>query len=263
MLQKVNNLEEKLELRIKRYYHVLQTNYDNRISKARDSVYAHSKYIEDMKYYVYDFVADEDFATYREIIYILDDAYKCGNSIKLAIYSLYTELNTPHDEYVEVIYNHKETWIKNPNPSSIINTKYHSFSTEAFLNLFAKHKAFMRFWNFLIAEKKQLKEERLLPENAKDAEKEKLSFTTARQAMFIKLILDALGVKNIDKSKIAYAARFLTGKNDSNMYDKIRNTYALSDNYTEKDLRFVRDILEDLKLYDIVDIITKEIRYSS
>lgn len=84
--------------------------------------------------------------------------------------------------------------------------------------------------------------------------------TTARQVLVIHYLLKFAQVRNIDAAVIARLVRFLTGKNEKNIYDAVRSPLASkTGNFRVKDLRAIRPIFDELGLSEIVKMIDNEI----
>lgn len=252
-------LDHKLDKQIERFYGLLLGMYNRKMNRARDHSYVRIKYMKSFKKILVEKIRENDYWDYFEIMEILTDSYKIGTPINKAIKIVRKAIWTPNDLEIEIVYNHKNTIITNPNPTPRTPTKYHQYLDSEILWLFAKHIAYFKFLSFLHNEIRIDKGE--LQADVQVEEKNKNEFTTNRQVLFMHFIFVALGVQNIDKSKQRNAIQFLTNKNDSNIYDRIRNPYSYSNQRIREDLRYIRNLFEDLQLSEIVTKINKEINY--
>lgn len=90
-------------------------------------------------------------------------------------------------------------------------------------------------------------------------------FTTARQVLAVHYLLLAAGMRQngIDKSNEARLIEFLTGKNYRNIYDRVREPLKLSDKEAEKDLKYIKPYFEKLGLFNVIELIEKELKFTA
>lgn len=259
MNAKTKQIDHNLDMQIERFYDLLLGMYNQKIKRARDKAYVRKKYVDFFKKSYVIRVKEADFYDYSEIIDILDDAYKTGSSMDNALMFVRRIIWIPLDEEIEIMYNHKNTIITNPIPTPRSITKYHQYSKSELLWLFARHKAYCKFILFLFTEIKIDKGELVPIESNKD--EKNTEHTTIRQVLFMKYVFEALGVHNTDKTIQRNIIKFLTNKNDDNIYERLRNPYSFSNVKNRDNLRFIRPYFEDLRLKSVVDKINKEINY--
>ena len=84
-------------------------------------------------------------------------------------------------------------------------------------------------------------------------------FTMNRQVMAMYFLLKYIKIENVDNTNKAKFIEFLTQKNYSNIYRKIRNPFEGNLKWMIKDLNYIRKFFENLKLSEVVKMIDKKI----
>ena len=86
-----------------------------------------------------------------------------------------------------------------------------------------------------------------------DKSKRNPEFTTNRQVIALSYLLKHLQVKNVDKTVQANFIEFLTGRNNKDIYDKVRNLDTTIYNKGGEDARYVKGWFEKLGLVEIAN----------
>ncbi len=131
--------------------------------------------------------------------------------------------------------------------------------------LYVQHKAYENFLEFIESQALQfsqtnqnadaIKQEKDLPSKYDE-------FTTTRQVLAMHYLLKYCQVRNVDESVKARFIHFLTSKNYSKIYDRIRNPLEGSSKRMKQDLKYVQAYFEELEMTEIVKMITNEIAQS-
>jgi len=109
-----------------------------------------------------------------------------------------------------------------------------------------------------LREFKDLEVPNLITKKPKEENPKNKEFTTTRQVLAIRYLLDYCQVKNIDQTEIARFIEFLTGKNYKDIYDKTRDK-TLQYIKNGDDARFVQNYFRRLGLRKIAEDIENEL----
>jgi len=142
---------------------------------------------------------------------------------------------------------------------------FDTYSDKDIVWLFVQHKAYENFLEFIASQVLLYSKQGQSTESAiieKDIPGKYDDFTTIRQVLAIHYLLKYCQVRNIDEAVKARFIHFLTSKNYSKIYERIRNPLEGSTKRMKQDLTYVRKYFEELEMTEIVKMITNEIAQS-
>lgn len=266
-------LEEKTEEKYSKYIE----DFSSTIDKARDKYYAFNSFKKKAaNEHAYFTIQHEHF---DDVMEQLEARYKLGDSFKDSIIHLHKyfdevglirsiaeekKMNIPDDilenlsffqPFIELkkLDNQKLAAKKGQKePETYSNWK--TFSDIELLDIYAQHKAFNMFMEYLEENKlinpSEIKEDFIVSKNKEH--------TTARQVAAMLFIFKCLNVKSGHIRPKAEFIHFLTGKSFDNISKRISNPYNITDDAFKKDMRYVKDYFKNLGLDNIVALMNKE-----
>jgi len=262
------NLDTLMQQQMKRLYNRLQNAYDKRIKEANDKLYAIAQFEKRMKSTTelrYEW-NDE----YKELIEHIEDDYRLGISIVTSIRKFRKKYQNP------IIYTSEGIITINEAGEDVLeeNVKqkrkteiFEKYSDKDMVWEFAQYQTYKNFFSFLESEKQKFAPPTETLNNASTEEtvldkkdkKKKDEYTIRRQVLAIHYLMKYCQVKDIDLTVISRFIEFLTSKNESNIYKKLRNPLYGSPQNVKEDLIYVRKYFEELQLEEIVKMINNEI----
>lgn len=260
------NLNKLMQLQITRMTKRLHNAYEKRISIANDKLFAIKQFEKRLQA---ETAFRKDFNdNFREIIEAIEDDYKLGNPIILSLqkfrkkYRDRDEIEYTSQDFVQSENKGNEFEPIDEQQKSKI---FDIYSDKDIVWLFVQHKAYENFLEFIATQillytQQNQSTESLTPE--KDISKKYDEFTTIRQVLAIHYLLKYCQVRNIDESVKARFIHFLTSKNYSKIYERIRNPLEGSTKRMKQDLVYVRTYFEEMEMTEIVKMITNEIAES-
>jgi len=261
MAENLNNFMQK---QITRMTNRLHNVYEKRMSIANDKQFANEQFEKRLQA-VTEFRKDfnDDF---KEIIEAIEHDYKLGNPIELSIkkfrknIEIKIEIQNTSKDFVQIDENDVDIIEEQPK-----NNIFTTLSDMDIVWLYVQHKAYENFLEFIESQALQfsqtnqnadaIKQEKDLPSKYDE-------FTTTRQVLAMHYLLKYCQVRNVDESVKARFIHFLTSKNYSKIYDRIRNPLEGSSKRMKQDLKYVQAYFEELEMTEIVKMITNEIAQS-
>lgn len=261
------NLNELMQLQITRMTKRLHNAFEKRMNIANDKLFA-VKQFEKRLQAVTEFRKDfnDDF---REIIEAIEDDYKLGNPIALSIKRF--RKNSHDRETIQYTRQDFAQTDENGNEIEIVEDKqpkskvFDTYSDKDIVWLFVQHKAYENFLEFIATQVLLYSQQSQSTESGKiekDIPSKYDEFTTTRQVLAMHYLLKYCQVRNVDESVKARFIHFLTSKNYSKIYDRIRNPLEGSSKRMKQDLKYVQAYFEELEMTEIVKMITNEIAQS-
>ena len=260
------NLNELMQLQITRMTKRLHNAFEKRMSVANDKLFAVEQFEKRLQA-VTEFRKDfnDDF---REIIEAIEDDYKLGNPIALSIkkfrknYHDRETIQYTSQDFVQTDENGNNIEIVEEQPKSKV---FDTYSDKDIVWLFVQHKAYENFLEFIATQVLLYSQQSQSTESGKiekDIPSKYDEFTTTRQVLAMHYLLKYCQVRNVDESVKARFIHFLTSKNYSKIYDRIRNPLEGSSKRMKQDLKYVQAYFEELEMTEIVKMITNEIAQS-
>lgn len=258
------NLNIIMQKQITRMTNRLHNVYEKRMSIANDKQFAIEQFEKRLQA-VTEFRKDfnEDF---KEIIEAIEHDYKLGNSVELSIKKFRKnienriEIQNITQDFVQIDENEVETICEQP-----LDNVFTKLSDMDIVWLFVQHKAYENFLEFIETQALQYSQTTQSSESVKqekDLPSKNDEFTTVRQVLAMHYLLKYCQVRNVDESVKARFIHFLTSKNYSKIYDRIRNPLEGSSKRLKQDLKYVRAYFEELEMTEIVKMISNEIAES-
>jgi len=268
------NLDTIMQQHIERHYKRFQNAYEKRIMRAKDKLYAIEQYEKRMKATTeLRIVMNEE---YKDLIDDMEDDYRLGmpviNSIKklrkkqfnLHLYD--NDKSFIYTSYIDEdgVKHINEDRDKEREPEVQLLDRY---SDDDIIWAFAEYKTCELFLEFLDSEKLRytkptladVSQKAITPTIIEDIPQKVKAFSTRRQVLAIHYLMKYCQVKDIDQKVISRFIEFLTSKNESNIYDWLRNPLDGSPQKVKEDLTFVRKYFEELGMEEIVKMINNEI----
>jgi hypothetical protein len=267
------NLDTVIQQHIDRHYKRFLNAYKKRIEKAKDKLYAIEQYEKRMKATTE--LRIELNEEYKDLIDELEDDYRLGVSVTISIKKLRKKQFNLHQYDKKDRSGIVETYIDDEGiEHDIEETEQRDevqlldkYSDDDIIWAFAEYKTCELFLKFLAFETSKytqptldnISKKAVTPTIIEDIPKKVKPFSTHRQVLAIHYLMKYCQVKDIDQKVISRFIEFLTSKNESNIYDWVRNPLDGSPQKLKEDLTYVRKYFEELGMEEIVKMINNEI----
>src|ERR1035437_3237190 len=267
------NLDTVIQQHIDRHYKRFLNAYKKRIEKAKDKLYAIEQYEKRMKATTE--LRIELNEEYKDLIDELEDDYRLGVSVTISIKKLRKKQFNLHQYDKKDRSGIVETYIDDEGiEHDIEETEQRDevqlldkYSDDDIIWAFAEYKTCELFLKFLAFETSKytqptldnISKKAVTPTIIEDIPKKVKPFSTHRQVLAIHYLMKYCQVKDIDQKVISRFIEFLTSKNESNIYDWVRDPLDGSPQKLKEDLTYVRKYFEELGMEEIVKMINNEI----
>jgi hypothetical protein len=269
------NLDTIMQQHIDRHYKRVKNAYKKRIEKAKDKLYAIEQYEKRMQMTTHLHIEFNE--EYKALIEDMQDDYRLGVPVALSVKKLRKKQYNLHqyDNDKSFIYTSytdengvkhiNEDLDKEPEPQLLDR-----YSDDDIIWAFAEYKTCELFLEFLDSEKLKytqptfgdISQKAIAPTITEDIPQKVKAFSTRRQVLAIHYLMKYCQVKDVDQKVISRFIEFLTSKNESNIYDWLRNPLDGSPQKVKEDLTYVRKYFEELGMEEIVKMINNEIVHS-